>query len=138
MSEKPSLPLSKQITYAIGQWGWSILVNVIGLQLVYFYVPPQDAGIPYLITQVTFLGVLNAIALIAASGRLVDAITDPLIANLSDRSTSQKGRRIPFMAMGAFPAALFFILMFFPPVRQVAAANIAWLVAQILFYHIPA
>ena len=61
MSTKPALPLGKQIAYAVGQLGWSTLVNIIGLALVYFYLPPSNAGLPNLITTVVFLGVLNAI-----------------------------------------------------------------------------
>lgn len=129
------LSLGRQMAYAIGQLGWSTLVNIIGLMLVYFYVPPDDAGIPFLVTQVVFLGILNAISLIAASGRLVDAITDPLIASFSDRSTHKRGRRIPFMLAGAFPAALFCFLMFVPPAGGISAWNILWLVVvQALFY----
>jgi hypothetical protein len=30
------LPLGRQIGYAIGQFGWSTLINVVGLALVYF------------------------------------------------------------------------------------------------------
>jgi GPH family glycoside/pentoside/hexuronide:cation symporter len=135
MDKRPSLPLGRQITYAIGQLGWSILINVISLMLVYFYLPPENAGLPFLITQVTFLGVLNAITLIAASGRLVDAVTDPIIASLSDRFSHKRGRRIPFLAVGAFPAALFCLLMFLPPDHHLSGTNIVWLViAQILFY----
>ena len=89
----PSLPLGKQIQYALGQFGWSTLVNLVGLQLVYFYIPPADSGIPIFISQATFLVVLNAIVLIAASGRIFDAITDPLIASLSDRSTNKRGKK---------------------------------------------
>ncbi len=132
---KPKLPLSKQIAYAIGQLGWSTLINVVGLALVYFYLPPDSAGLPPLITTVTFLGVLNALTLIAASGRLLDAVTDPLIASWSDRTTNRRGRRIPFLAFGALPAALFLVLMFVPPVQGVSGWNIVWLViVQALFY----
>lgn len=135
MTTKPRLPFGKQIAYATGQFGWSILVNLVGLQLVFFYVPPESAGIPTVITQVTILVVINAIVIITASGRLFDAITDPLIASFSDRSTSPRGRRIPFMMLGALPAAIFCILMFIPPVREVSTINIVWLfVMQVLFY----
>jgi len=135
MSAKPFLSPGKQAAYALGQLGWSTLVNIIGLTLVYFYLPPENAGLPTLITTVAFLGVFNAITLIAASGRLFDAITDPLIANLSDRSQHPRGRRIPFLAVGALPAALFCVLMFVPLMREVSTINIIWLVvAQMLFY----
>jgi glycoside/pentoside/hexuronide:cation symporter, GPH family len=81
------------------------------------------------------LGILNAITLIAASGRLLDAVTDPLIASFSDRSTNKRGRRIPFLMAGALPAALFCVLMFTPPVGAISGWNIVWLVVmQALFY----
>ena len=83
MSTKPFLSPGRQAAYAVGQLGWSTLVNIIDLALVYFYLPPDNAGLPTLITTVTFLGIFNAITIIAASGRLWDAITDPIIANLS-------------------------------------------------------
>lgn len=129
------LPAAKQVAYAIGQLGWSTLINIVGVSLVYFYLPPEAAGLPQLITGVTFLGVLNAITLVAASGRLLDAVTDPWIAGLSDRSTNPRGRRIPFMARGALPAAVFLVLMFTPPVGEVSGWNIVWLVVvQAAFY----
>jgi GPH family glycoside/pentoside/hexuronide:cation symporter len=130
-----SLPLSRQLAYATGQLGWSILVNIVGINLVYFYLPPDTSGLPTLITTATFLVVLNAITLVLASGRLLDAFTDPWIAGLSDRSQNPRGRRIPFMAKGAFPAAIFLFLMFVPPVSEQSTINIVWLaVFQALFY----
>lgn len=135
MSSPQSLPLSKQIYYAIGQLGWATLMNIINLQLVYFYIPPESSGIPVFIEQFTFLVVLNAVTVIAASGRLLDAITDPLIASWSDGWKGKKGRRIPFMKFGAIPAALFCFLMFMPVVGGQSGWNIVWLViVQALFY----
>ncbi len=130
-----SLPLSKQLAYAVGQLGWSTLVNIVGVALVYFYLPPDTSDLPQLITGVTFFGFLNAIVLIAASGRLLDAITDPWIAGMSDRSRNPKGRRVPFMMKGALPAAVFLVLMFLPPSTTESGWNTAWVaVFQALFY----
>ena len=135
LTELEELPRSKQLTYAVGQMGASILINIVGITLVFFYLPPDSAGLPELITTVTFLGVLNALVLIAASGRFLDAITDPWVANLSDRSTNPKGRRTPFMKWGALPAAFFLVLMFTPPIQETSGWNIAWLVVvQAAFY----
>jgi len=135
MSDIQTIPLSKQWIYAIGQLGWSTLINIINLQLVYFYIPPEDAGIPFFISQVVFLAVLNILTLIAASGRLLDAITDPIIANWSDRHRSPKGRRLPFMKWSVLPAIAFCILMFFPLKHEISYINIIWLfITQTLFY----
>lgn len=129
------LPLGKQLIYAIGQLGWSTLINIVSLQLVYFYLPPANAGIPLFISQVTFLTVLNTLTLIAASGRLFDAVTDPLVASWSDRWQGPRGRRIPFLRVGALPAAFFCFLLFVPVAPGINGWNIAWLVVvQAGFY----
>ncbi len=112
---------------SLGHGGMSVLINLIAILLVYFYLPPASAGLPALVTDATFFFVLNAIVMVAAAGRLLDAITDPLIAVGSDRSNHRLGRRIPFMRIGAIPAALATILLFVPPVGEVSGWNIAWL-----------
>ncbi len=129
------LPKSIILALSAGYLGMSILVNLINTLLVFFYLPPDTAGLPNLVTDATLLGILNVIALIAAAGRLTDAITDPLIASKSDSSTNPKGRRIPFMKLGMFPAALATLLMFVPPVGSESGWNIVWLLGiQVVLY----
>ncbi|MCK6509169.1 MFS transporter [Myxococcota bacterium] len=135
MGSVQKLPLSKQITYAVGQLGWSTLVNIVNLQLVYFYRPPTEAKLPIFITQAVFFVVMNVLMLLAASGRLFDAITDPLVANWSDRFDSPRGRRMPFLAWSAFPTAVCCVLLFFPLVHAESYWNIVGLfVFQLFFY----
>ena len=67
-------PLRKQIAYACGMIGWSIMTNIIIVMLPYFYLPPSNAGLTPLIPQLMLFGVLNILSVIAASGRFVDAI----------------------------------------------------------------
>ncbi len=130
-----SLPTSKQILYSFGQLGTSIAVNIVAVALVFFYLPPDSAELPELITTSTFLGVLNALVLVAASGRLLDAVTDPIVANLTDRSTNPRGRRIPFMGKAGLPVAVFLVMMFVPPTSSTSGWNIVWLVVvQAGFY----
>ncbi|MCW2388543.1 Na+/melibiose symporter-like transporter [Sphingobium sp. B11D3B] len=57
------------------------------------------------------LGMIGFIFLI---GRLWDAISDPLIGSLSDRTRSRFGRRKPWMAAGAVLFTLSSIFLFFP------------------------
>lgn len=129
------LPFVLQLTYALGSFGSSLLVNIIALQLVYFYRPPVLAGLPLYITQASFLVVFNAISIIAAFSRLFDAVTDPLIAGWSDRLDNKRGRRLPFMAWSALPAALFCWLTFVPPFGYESYGNVAWVaIMQFLFF----
>ncbi len=134
MQQKPSLPLSKQVAYSIGQLGWSILINIISFHHVFFYLPPESEGLPSLIVKVAFWGI-STIGIVAAFGRLWDAITDPLVANKSDQWTSKWGRRIPFLAVGGAPAALFCAMIFFPPDQTESTFNLFWMtLSLILFY----
>src|SRR5882757_7690369 len=110
-------PLRKQIAYACGMIGWSIMTNIIIVMLPYFYLPPNNSGLTPLIPQLLLFGVLNILSVIAASGRFVDAIFDPFIASLSDKSTNPKGRRIPFMKWAIIPAVIFCVLTFCPLVK---------------------
>ncbi len=113
----------------------SVLINLISILLVFFYLPPDTSGLPQLVTDREFLVVFNAIVLIAAAGRMFDAITDPAIALYSDRSTHRLGRRIPLMRLGALPAAIATVLLFIPPQNTVSGWNIAWLLGvEIVLY----
>lgn len=142
----PESKLSKkeQIGYAFGMLGWSVMINIVTVMLIYFYVPPNHTGLDMLIPQVTVLGIFTLLSLIAASGRLLDAITDPLIAFLSDSSHHKRGRRIPFMRAALIPSMIFGILIFTPPEFQESYRNVWWLTfiqagfyLSLTFYIIP-
>ncbi len=123
------------LAYSAGMAGWSILMNTISVMLIYFYLPPENSGLPVLIPNTGILRVFTIFSLILASGRLIDAITDPLIAWFSDRSRSKWGRRIPFMMVSFLPSAIFCIMLFYPLHPFESTANFSWLlIMQSLFY----
>jgi GPH family glycoside/pentoside/hexuronide:cation symporter len=122
--------------YACGMAGWSVLMNMVSVMLIYFYLPPTNAGLPQLLPQVSYLGILSLFSLILASGRLFDAITDPLIAWYSDRSKSRWGRRIPFMFVAIIPAGIFAVLLFFPYHNYESSVNYIWLFFIQLCYYL--
>jgi len=127
-------PLRKQLAYACGMIGWSIMTNIIIVMLPYFYLPPNNAGLTPLIPQLMLFGVLNILSVIAASGRFIDAVFDPFIASLSDKSTNPKGRRIPFMKWAILPAVIFCSLTFCPPHRSQSTANAVWLTCTLILF----
>ena len=126
--------------FAIGQLGWSILGGIVNTWLVTFYLPTKDAvenqGAKFYIpTGLVILGLLTVLGLISFICRIFDAVTDPWIASLSDRSKNPKGRRIPFMQKAAIPFAVITVLVFCAPVEAISGINIAWvLIFLILFY----
>lgn len=133
---KPSLPFSLQMAYAVGQLGWSLVMGIIANYLIYFYLPPQDSGLPQVIPDRAFFGFISIIGLVTMGGRLVDAVTDPYIATLSDRSHAPMGRRISFMARGGLPMVLFMILIFSPPAILSSGGSILWLAVTLSLYYI--
>lgn len=133
---KEKLPLSKQIAYSLGQFGWSLLSGLVGTYLIFYYIPTDISGIPVSIPQVSFFGFLTIIGLIMMLGRFFDAITDPWIATLSDRSKSKKGRRISFMQKSAVPFALFTILVFYHPTAGVSWLNAIVLTVNLLLFYL--
>src|SRR5574344_322567 len=135
-----SLTKKKTWLFAIGQFGWALLSGLIGSWLVYFY-QPDDASITA--GQIVFIpqgrvifGVLTIIGIITALGRILDAITDPLIASMSDKCKSPLGRRIPFLKWCAFPFSLVTVLVFWAPVGHTSFANAIWLGVMIILYYV--
>ncbi len=93
--------------FAIGQLGWSMLSGIISAWFVTFYLP-TDADLKggaqqYIVPGLVIGGFLTILGLITALSRVFDAVTDPLIASMSDRSKNKCGRRIPFMQYAAIP-----------------------------------
>lgn len=126
--------------FAMGQLGWSILSGIVVNWLVYFYQPVEElieSGHRVYISQgVAVLGVFTLIGAISALGRIIDAVTDPLIASLSDRSAHRLGRRIPFLRGAALPFSLVTVLIFMPPVAKTGGLNNLWLMTMIFLFYV--
>ena len=137
------LPRWKLVMFALGQLGWSLASWSVSNALTFFFLPPEKSGsaglFPTFIFQGAIFGALTIIGLINAGGRVWDAITDPLIANLSDRSHSGLGRRRLFLLISAIPTALFALLVFVPiadgATRSGQTANAIWLAVTMTLYY---
>jgi len=133
------LTKKQMIIFSIGQLGWSMLSGIINAWLVTFYLPTQKdielGAVQFIKPGLVILGFLTILGLITAISRIFDAVTDPLIANLSDRSRNKRGRRIPFMQLAAVPLSVVTVLLFCAPVEAISGVNIAWIsVFIVLFY----
>ena len=125
--------------FAVGQLGWSTLSGIISAWFVTFYLPTQNdiagGAIQYIMPGLIIGGFLTVLGLITALSRVFDAVTDPLIASLSDRSKNRRGRRIPFMQYAAVPLSAVTVLLFCAPVEEISSWNVAWIsVFIVLFY----
>lgn len=129
----------KKIAFAIGQFGWSLAAFSVANLLPYFYIPPVQNGkplFPTYIFQGAIFGVLTIIGLINAFGRVFDAITDPLIANFSDRKTFKLGKRSTLLLFSSLPFAAFSVLVFVPLVPHESIWNAIWLTVAILIFYL--
>ena len=108
LSEK--IGLRPLLIYAQAQTGLNLCATLIGLHLLYFYtdrkgLSPSLAGLAFFIALV------------------LDALTDPLVGNISDRARFKSGRRRPFF-IASIPMAVCYYLLLSPP--QLNAGLFAW------------
>ena len=126
--------------FAVGQLGWSTLSGIISAWFVTFYLPTQkdlteNGAMQFITPGLVIGGFLTILGLITALSRVFDAVTDPLIASLSDRSKNKRGRRIPFMQYAAVPLSAVTVLLFCAPVDAISSVNVVWIsVFIVLFY----
>ncbi len=124
--ENDAIRLPVKIAYAMP----ALALAVIGIP-IYVYIPKfytDTIGIH-----------ISTVGFLLLFVRLFDAVTDPLIGYISDRTTTPYGRRRPFMAAGAIGLALSMYFLFNPPHSTGADAIFwfaFWLVALFLFWTI--
>ena len=87
------LPLSVKLGFGIGDLGGNLFFTAMG-----FY------SLIYLTDTVGLAASLAGIAILI--GKFWDAVTDPMMGFLSDRTRSRWGRRRPYLLFGALPLLL--------------------------------
>ena len=112
--EERELPRSRLALYSIPMIG----VN-FSLVLLISYITKYSVDV--------LLIAPAAIGAIVGSGRIWDAITDPLAGYWSDRTHSRWGRRRPWLIASAFPLALFGVMAWNPPLALGGSALLLWM-----------
>ena len=118
--ESRTLPLSAKLLYGVGEMPITVLMVLFGLFALFFY--SSVMGLPSPLVGLGF-----------AAGLVVDALLDPYIGHVSDRSRGKLcralGRRHAFMFPGALATGPCFFLLFSPPRGLGQPALFAWLLA---------
>ncbi|PZU94046.1 MAG: MFS transporter [Pseudanabaena sp.] len=96
------LTLSEKLAYGAGDLGTAITTNLLSFFLLFFFtnvagLEPALAGLVLLI------------------GKVFDAVNDPIVGVLSDRTESKLGRRLPWMIYAAVPFGLSFFAQWLVP-----------------------
>lgn len=108
-------------SWGAGSIGTTSMLYLVNLFLVFFLV--RHVGI-----DAAVAGTLMAFT------RFYDAIIDPLIGTLSDRTTSRWGRRRPWLLAGAILCPLAIVAVFNPPADWSGTALNAWVLGALLLY----
>ncbi len=129
------LPKRKMYRYCLADIAKGLFTGMISNYLLYFFQPTAKSGLPMLLPDNKLFGFITIMALITAIGKVVDAVTDPIVASLSDKCTHKAGRRMPFLRYAAIPYALSVLLIFFAPFKQGSAANAIWVGFFLITYY---
>ncbi|MBR6692597.1 MAG: MFS transporter [Clostridia bacterium] len=123
------------LRYCLADIAKGLFNGMIGNYLLYFFQPTVKSGLPQLLPQDKILGFITIMALITGLGKVIDAITDPLVASMSDKCTHKAGRRMPFMRYAAIPYALSVLLIFYAPFQNGSIFNAIWVGIFLLTYY---
>ena len=96
------LPLKLKLIHGFGAVAFGVKDTGFQFFLLFFYsqVMGMDAG-------------LVSLALLCAL--LIDAVVDPILGNLSDRTYTKWGRRLPWLYAAPIPLAFAWVMMWSPP-----------------------
>jgi sugar (glycoside-pentoside-hexuronide) transporter len=97
------LPVWTKAVYALGDVSSNTVLATLSLVFTSYYLVEVAGLRPF------YAGLVPLI------GRLVDAVTDPLMGRISDHTTWKWGRRRPYLLIGAAPMGALFACMWWTP-----------------------
>lgn len=109
MSQGARLTFARKIAIGAGDFGFNLYWQTAGLYLLFFYT--DGLGIP-----AATAGLIYMVALIW------DAILDPIVGIIADRTRTRFGRYRPYFILGAPLLALAFVAVFVGPAYPTAGA----------------
>ncbi len=99
---EPALPWGARLGFALGDLGFNFYWQGVGLFLYFFYtdvmgLAPRVAGFAY------------------AAASLWDAVCDPIMGSIADRTRTRWGSYRPYLLIGAIPCGVTFVASFWVP-----------------------
>ncbi len=118
--DREKLNFSTKLASGSGDMGPAITANILVFFLLYFFT--NVAGLP--------AGLAGSILMI---GKISDAVNDPIIGVMSDRTVHPWGRRYPWMVFGAIPFGVLFFLQWIVPSTNQSLLFWYYVVIAVLF-----
>ena len=115
------VPTRIAVTWGLGALGTATMLNGVNVMLMFFLV--------------NFIKIDPVIAgALLFSTKVLDAVTDPPMGLLSDRSHSRWGRRRPFLLAGSFFCSLSLIWLFNIPLFSASVPVYLWICTGLVLY----
>ncbi|MBT6791613.1 MAG: MFS transporter, partial [Gammaproteobacteria bacterium] len=110
------------------------------LQIVAYSAPTVGVGYMYLLIGLYIMKFSTDVLLISPAimgtifgiSRVWDAISDPLVGYVSDRTQSSLGRRRSWLLWSIVPVAGMFIMVFSPPAGLQGTALVIWMAIGVI------
>lgn len=118
---REALPLATKLLFGAPSFAGAAMVIPIAVHMTKFYAD-------------VVLVPLGVLGLAIALARAFDALTDPLVGWLSDRTRSRLGRRRPWMLVGGPLCGVAFWFLFSPPAHLGPDGGAAWFFACYVAY----
>ena len=109
------MTLRTKLGYGVGDLGGNLFFTVVSFHLLIFFT--DTLGLPPALTGLAF-----------TVARLWDAVTDPLMGVISDRTRTRWGRRRPYLLAGAPLLLAGIAVLFVDPGLGTPGALFAWAV----------
>jgi GPH family glycoside/pentoside/hexuronide:cation symporter len=113
-------PGIRHFFHAWGNFANTLVYQVFGNRVQFFYIDVLGLG-------------AGTIGVIWSIFGLWNAVNDPLMGTLSDRTRTRMGRRIPYILFGAIPLGLSFFLLWTPPQGNPLLTALYFLVMVFIF-----
>lgn len=114
------ISLKERMSYGLGDLACNLLFQLVSAYLMFFYT--DVAGIS-----------LGAVGVIMLVSRVVDAVTDPMMGVIVDKTNTKWGKARPYILWMSVPFALMGIAMFYVPAFSGTGKFVYAMITYILF-----
>ena len=119
------MKLQAMLIYCLANVGMMVLDTLLDQYTMFYYAPKSSAAANVGHAALRFAPIA-LVGLALNFGRVVDAIANPIVGFLSDRTKTKWVRRIPYVLFGSIPMTAFFILLYSPPIHHLSNWNALW------------